>query len=233
LQHLHRENARLASQVEGLEARIQGDVGKIAAGEKEIASLRLQVKELKAQIDWHQQAISASGDTGAGDLADRVQRTGDETEMDGAAPAASPEPLVVEKVIYVEKPVEIIIEKTIEKIVTVEKLVYVETPARQVEVKDVKLEDEVTMDLSLRVAELEAQLGVQDAANAASGAAGAGGIAALFKNIQGSVAIFFNFREKSYVQELFKRYANQDTNLMTVDTMSDALRELGIQLTRD
>jgi hypothetical protein len=104
LQHLQRENARLASQVEGLEARRRADVEKIEASEKEIISLRLQIKELKAQVEWRQPAISASGDTRARDSADRVQRTGDEAGMDGANKV--PEPLVVEKIIYVEKPVE-------------------------------------------------------------------------------------------------------------------------------
>jgi hypothetical protein len=108
LQHLQRENARLASQVEGLEARRRADVEKIAASEKAIISLRLQIMELKAQVDWRQPAISAPGDTCGGDLANRVQRTGDEAGMDGAAPVKNevPEPLVVEKIIYVEKPVE-------------------------------------------------------------------------------------------------------------------------------
>jgi hypothetical protein len=108
LQHLQRVNARLASQVEGLEAQRRADVEKIEASEMEIISLRLQIKELKAQVEWRQPAISASGDTRERDSADRVERTGDKEGMDGAAPVANkvPEPLVVEKIIYVEKPVE-------------------------------------------------------------------------------------------------------------------------------
>jgi Ca2+-binding EF-hand superfamily protein len=46
------------------------------------------------------------------------------------------------------------------------------------------------------------------------------------------VSRFIQFYDKSYVEDLIKKRANLTTKPMTVNT-SDALRELGLQLTRD
>ena len=149
MQHLQRENARLELQVE-TESRAQ--VEGAAASEKEISCLRCEVQELKILLERHQPSIYASGVAGAGDLVDTP------TEVDGATSVTLPEPVVVEKVIYVEKPVERIVEKIIEKMVTVEKLVYVEKTGEKIEGIHVDQQG-------------EAQLGLQHSENS-SGKAG-------------------------------------------------------------
>jgi hypothetical protein len=196
-----------------VEAQSRAQVETAAASEKEVSSLRLQVQELKALLESYHPSISASGIAGAGDLVELP------TEVDGAASVTLPEPVVVEKVIYVEKPVERVVEKIIEKIVTVERLVYVEKAGEKIEAKHVDPEG-------------EAQLGAQHSENS-SGKAGTGDFAELIERVQANVVGFFNLREKSYVEELFKKHANDATNLMTADAMTAALRELGKNLIQD
>jgi hypothetical protein len=57
--------------------------------------------------------------------------------------------------------------------------------------------------------------------------------ARLNKQIQARVAHFHLSRNQLHNELIFKKHANQATNLMTVNAMTAALRELGVQLTQD
>ncbi len=55
----------------------------------------------------------------------------------------------------------------------------------------------------------------------------------LLGRIQARVEVFFNLRDASYVSELFNKHADSATNLMAADSIRNALREIGVQLTAD
>ncbi len=59
---------------------------------------------------------------------------------------------------------------------------------------------------------------------------GFAGAARVKKRIQARIAHFLNSRDDIYIRELFKKHANPQTNLLTVDSMQITLSELGIQL---
>ncbi len=53
------------------------------------------------------------------------------------------------------------------------------------------------------------------------------------RRIQLRVADFFNLRDDAYIEKLFKKHADQMGVMMTVDSMHNALREVGIHLTQE
>jgi hypothetical protein len=55
----------------------------------------------------------------------------------------------------------------------------------------------------------------------------------LTKQIRARVAHFHNSRNRLHNELIFKKHANQATNLMTADAMTAALRDLGVQLTQE
>ena len=57
--------------------------------------------------------------------------------------------------------------------------------------------------------------------------------ARLTEQIQARVGHFYNIRNQLHNEQIFKKHANQTTNLMSADAMSAALCELGVQLSRD
>ena len=89
--------------------------------------------------------------------------------------------------------------------------------------------------LRLRISELEIDLDKHKATNASIRESRDTGhdSARLTEQIQARVAHFHNSRNHVHNELIFKKHADQATNLMTAAAMTAALRELGVQLTED
>jgi hypothetical protein len=89
--------------------------------------------------------------------------------------------------------------------------------------------------LHLRISELEIDLDRHKSSNSLlrSGRDSDHDAARLTEQIQARVAHFHDSRNQQHNELVFNKHANQATNLMTVDAMTAALLELGVQLTQD